>query len=179
MTESIGSEDGESNGSARQRLNINRGHIRYGLIRDLAEDKTTQRVLAKKYGVVPSAITEFKKRWATEIEAVRSDLESRTAGLWIADKQRRVAVYQQQAEDTAKLLQRHLDQELPCDCEDPECKAKIIGDAGIVGGLQKAQARALRGVAEELGQLPNRMTVVQEGETRVRHIIEGVDLNDV
>jgi transposase-like protein len=64
------------------------------LCRELATGDVTQAALARKYGVTRSAINNFAKRHAREIDEIKEDLDNEFAGLWIADKAKRLAAYQ-------------------------------------------------------------------------------------
>lgn len=149
--------------------------IHIQLVRLLAEGNLTHAKLAKRYDVHTSAITAFKARNLAQIEEIKADLENQFAGLWIADKKQRVASLQRDAE-RCELLIETLDEWSPCDCQDPECGAKIYNGATLPK-LLKAKREALHAAAEELGQLPNRMTVQLTGQQQVRHEIVGVDLD--
>jgi hypothetical protein len=138
-----------------------RGHVRLALARDLAAMTSTQTELAAKYGVSQPAISQFIDREQDLIVAIRADMGNELAGLWVAAKAARVAEYERDIE--------HLN--------------GALGDAEGSDGappapdLLSVKHRALRAVAEELGQLPARMTVKVEGE--IRTVIEGIDIADI
>lgn len=63
------------------------------------------------------------------------------------------------------------------DLDNDDAEDGAVTDAsGSLARLYRARDRALRSAAEELGQLPVRATI-QLGDTTIRHIIEGVDLD--
>jgi hypothetical protein len=148
--------DGQGNGGRPLR-----GHVRLSLARDLAAMTSTQTELAAKYHVTQGAIAQFIDREQELIIAIRADMGNELAGLWVADKAKRIAEYERDVEQLNGAL----------------------GDADGADGappapdLLSVKHRALRAVAEELGQLPARMTVKVEGE--IRTVIEGIDIADL
>lgn len=124
-------------------------------MRSLAEGTTTQAALAKKYGVTPMAITQFKHRHANQIEEIRQNLEDEMAGLWIAKKFNRIAEYQEDLEDINENPERY---------NSPE--------------FRRIKTNVLKAVAEELGQLPAKMTRQELAEV-VRYVVNGVNPEDL
>lgn len=120
------------------------------LCRELATGEHTYTALGKRYGVSRQAISAFAKRYAREIDDIKARLDDEFAGLWIADKGARIAAYQ-------------------ADLEMSEAGGEFAGHYEHI----RTRTQILRAVAEELGQLPPRATVVV---SPVVHIIEGVDL---
>jgi hypothetical protein len=125
-----------------------RGHRKLDVIRDLAMAAASMTELGEKYGVTIAAISHFNQDFAAEIEAVRnallSDAGEEAAGLWIADKVKRIAEYQQDVDDINEILADRLDDR-----------------------LVKVKHQALRAVAEELGALPNKAPASQQTEDKV------------
>jgi hypothetical protein len=161
---------------------------RIALIYDLAVGELSHRALAKKYGVASSgAISDFKKRHADEIEHQRQHLADKFALLWIAQKEARLAEYQDEAQMMNELADRVVsgqgvivgvegaDGRNVLDADELE-DGPVTDASGSIARLMRARDRALRSVAEELGQLPNR-TTIQLGDTTIRHVIEGVDID--
>ena len=133
--------------------------VRVDLIRELAEGKHTQQQLADKYDVTQPAISDFARRHRLRIEEVRRSVDQEYAGVWVADKRKRVEEYLSQIEYCRSLL------------DDPDKQAKVnVGTAEIIRTAQSA----LHAVSEELGQLPAR-AVKHEGGVSVRYEIAGVD----
>lgn len=120
--------------------------VRVQLIRELAQSMK-QVDLAKKYDVTEGAITLFKQRHAERIEEVRNNLNDQLAGLWIAKKEARLEVYQNDLE--------------------------WIDEVGNPLDNIKDKARILKQVAEELGQLPPRINVAVVQP--INYNIEGID----
>ena len=137
-----------------------RGWLVWAVTRDLAEGKS-QSSIGRMYGVSQVTISNFARDHAEQVQEVRQQLDDAMAGLWIADKKKRVAVYQNIAEEM-------LDEDT----------------AGVaLGKVTKVEARraamtATRAVADELGDIPQRIKVEGGGEP-VRHVIEGVDVEDL
>lgn len=137
---------------------ILRGHIALQLIRELAIGTLTQDELADKYEVTQPAISLFNKRNAEAIAQVKANLDDEFAGMWIAQKQNRVKVYQDDVERIAEQQETGVPQPL------------------LIGLLRLKQA-ALKSVAEELGQLPGRVHISVQGDAK--YSVEGVDVKDI
>ena len=127
-------------------------HLKLYIIRELAIG-TPNTEIAPMFDVSPQAIWAFKKRYANEIEAQSRDLTDEFAAMWIADKRNRIMAYEGEYErlNDAPNADHHL--------------------------WSIARQAALKNVAEELGQLPNRNGNVQVNV--VQHIVEGIDLENL
>jgi hypothetical protein len=134
-----------SSGSVRKLTPFDRRKLQ----RELAAGEKTRADLARAFGVSGAYVTKFAKQYAREIDAIKADLGNAFAGLWIAEKENRVIAYQQEYGMAAT--------------------GSTAGDHEFI----KVRTGILRQVAEELGQLPPRATVVV---TPVVHVIEGVDV---
>jgi hypothetical protein len=121
---------------------------RRDLVRALAGGEVTRSDLARTYSVSAPYITQFARAHAIEIGQVRAHLDDDVAGLWIASKQARMAAYQDDVERT--LNHEH---------------------AGHHEWV-KARSGIFHNVAEELGQLPPKATIMV---VPVVHVLEGVD----
>jgi predicted transcriptional regulator len=124
------------------------------LIVELAHSDKSQVRLAEEYGVTQSSISEFASRHRAEIDVVRADKENEFAGIAIADKANRLATY----EDVLRRLTGAL--------EDADLMDEKVANA--IG-------KVLRNVAEELGHLPNRVTLGGEVGVTTNYKINGVD----
>jgi predicted transcriptional regulator len=133
---------------------LEKGWVRYRLIRELAQMEKPQTVLAEEYGVTQGAISQFATRHASEVAEVKADIENEFAGLWIADKKQRIAEYAAEIE----LID--------------EARGGTVRNMRDVE-LSKLKAAVMRAVADELGQIPARMSV--SVTQRVTYTIEGVD----
>jgi hypothetical protein len=160
------------------------GHVRFQLQRLLAEGNHSKAQLAKQFGASVEGIREFEKRHVATIQAMRDDLNNRFAGLWIADKEQRVASYMADVElveaETARVLDARNEPKAgaPEPDEDGELAAEVTV-ATDLGRLSRIKHRALRSVAEELGQLPTRMLVKAEEGGAVHVYGSGVDTDKV
>jgi hypothetical protein len=123
------------------------------LCRELAAGDVKRADLARRYGVSAAYITKFAKQHAAEIDDIRASLDNEFAGLWIASKAARIAAYQ-------------------ADLELSEDHAKYGSHYEHI----RTRTQILKAVAEELGQLPPRQTVMV---VPVVHVVEGVDLKDL
>lgn len=138
----------------RTRYPLERGHVRYKLIHELARGEKTLTKLAEEYGVVHSAIIQFRDRHQTRVNEVKADIENEFAGLWIAEKRARIAEYQADVE--------------------------LINDSGAGQNTKMADADMLRvkaaimrAVADELGHIPSKVNI--NVSQKVTYVIEGVD----
>lgn len=126
--------------------------VRQRLILELAQGEKTQRALASDYGVVQSAIAEFKGRHLEEVESRAERLADEWAGLWIADKRNRVIEAQADVDAINEALQSTKDAQ-----------------------MFRTKLAIMRQVAEELGQLKD----VVEVQGRLTYVVEGVDVADL
>lgn len=140
-----------SDNQPARKNHLERGWVRHRLVRDLAIAEKSQAELAEIYGVSQTSMSAFKKRNAMAIEEVRNNLADEYAGLWVAEKMKRIAEYQEAAEKMAK---------------------------GVSPRNQEVLVSILKAVAEELGQLPAR-TQVQVNQQQVTYEIVGVPLEDL
>lgn len=104
--------------------------------------------IGQQYGVSRQYIGQLNQDRAAEVDAIRRDLDDEFAGLWIASKAARLAAL-------AEEYQR----------------ASNSSKAGHFEWI-RTRMQILHATAEELGQLPPRMTTVV---VPVAHVIEGVD----
>jgi hypothetical protein len=159
------------------------------LIRALATGEKTRAELARERGVTATAISEFRKRHADAIAEVAANVADEYAGLWIAQKRERLAAYQQNAEIIAAEIEALRDGRVIVHGGEADDDDAELGDSdtdeplndvsGAIGRLTRAYDRALRSVAEELGQLPTRMVVKNEGGGAVHVYGAGVDTDKV
>jgi hypothetical protein len=149
----VASLDGDLPPPRTHRFPLERGWTKRRLIHDLARMEKTNTQLAQHYGVAQSAISQFKKRHAAEIEEVKADMENEFAGLWIARKVNRIAEYQ----DTVESL-------------------VLMSEEGTLDtDAARVKIQVLKAVAEEMGHLPAKTQVIVD-QRRARYEIKGVDL---
>lgn len=134
---------------AKRAYPLERGWVKYKLIRELAQGIKSQAKLAEEYGVNVGSIAKFKTRHQTEIDETAAGFEDEFAALWVAQKAQRLAE-----------LQSDIDA-IDSDADPDRLKIKHA---------------ALKQVAEELGQLPSRMAV-NVNTAPVTYKIEGVDMD--
>ncbi len=130
---------------------LERGWVKHRLLRDLALAERTTVELGEQYGCSRQAISNFKTRYALEVEEVRNSLADEYAGVWVARKLDRIREYQAAAEKMA-------------DGNSPR-------NAEVLVSILKA-------VAEELGDLPARQQV-QVNTAVVTYQVVAVDLEDL
>lgn len=155
------------------------GLKRAQVIRDLALSGLSQTALAEKYGVTPSAISQFASKHREQIADVRADSENEYAGILIAQKARRLAAYEELYE-TALTPQPKVspsgkivkDQML-----DPDTGQWV--DAMVTEVDVRAAAQVLKQAAEEMGQLPTRLQIQGDMQTTTTYRIEGASPDDL
>lgn len=130
---------------------MERGPYKAKLIRELAEGIKPNVQLATEYGVTAGSISSFKSRHATAIAEQRAEFENEFADLWIAQKRLRLAMLQDDIEESF---------------DSDEFEAVKIRHA------------ALFQAAKELGQIPSTSGVQVQMPT-VTFKIEGVDLEQL
>lgn len=140
-----------SDGRPAGKNHLERGWVAHRLIRDFALGEKTGAELAVQYGVSQTSMSAFKKRHSLEIEEVRNHLADEYAGVWVADKMKRIQEYQVAAEKMA-------------DGRSPRNQEVLVS--------------ILKAVAEELGQLPAR-TQVQVNTAEVTYQVVNVNLEDL
>jgi hypothetical protein len=128
-----------------------RGHRKLAMVRECAEAKLSWVDIAGKYNISVQRLYRFREENAEAIAEIKSNVDDAMAGLWIAQKHNRVAEYQSHSELVDELI--------AAGAEQPQVLLKV------------AQS-ALRGVAEELGQLSPRDN---SERTQVDVRIVGVD----
>lgn len=140
-----------SDGLVARRNHLERGWVKHRLIRDFALGEKTGQQMAAEYGCSATSISAFKKRNLMAIEEVRNNLADEYAGVWVAEKLKRIQEYQEAAEKMA---------------------------AGNSPRNQEVLTTILKAVAEELGQLPARAQVNVSTEN-VTYQVVGIPLEDL
>ncbi len=123
--------------------------------------------IAEKYGVTPGAITQFADRYADEIAAVRADMDNEFAGILIAQKATRLAMYEEIAE-------RALEPTPKIDNKGNQVVDRATGEL-VYEFDGRLAAQVAKQAAEEMGQLPTRVQVTGDMNTTTKYIVEGVD----
>jgi hypothetical protein len=141
--------------------------VRLPLMRALAAGEKTQTALAAEYGATQPSVSDFARRHADEITALREKLDDEWAGLWVATKRNRLAVYQESIERISGALEKFWES-----YEGEPTESTLTED----GKLTTVQAKLLRQVAEEVGDLRQDVNVTGQ---MLHHVIEGVDLGDL
>lgn len=140
-----------SDGRPAGKNHLERGWVKHRLIRDFALGEKTGKQMAEEYGVSQTSISAFKRRNSMAIEEVRNNLADEYAGVWVAQKMKRIAEYQEAAEKMAQ---------------------------GQSPRNQEVLVTILKAVAEELGQLPAR-TQVQVNSQQVTYQVVGIDPDEL
>lgn len=158
---------------------LERGWRRTWLIDKLAKSEGSHQALADALGVGKSAVGMFALRHKTDIEARRAELTEQLSTLWIADKLHRLSEYQQDVEDINSIVEGKLEAATPAPFNplDPANDGKATPSAtDDLPAWLRVKAAILRSAAEELGQLPQRVSV-QVGGSIVTYKLDGADIN--
>lgn len=134
---------------------------------DLAHSGKSQTELGEKYGVDQSSISEFAARHAATIQQIRDDAANEFAGLAIAQKAARLEVYRELVDACMTPVPKTAGKDGDW-VRDEEGNVVYEIDAAVAGKL-------LRNVAEELGHLPNRVTLGGEVGVTTNYQFNGVD----
>jgi hypothetical protein len=159
----------------RHRMHLERGWRKRYLIMELAKGELSQRELARIMHCHSSSVTDFRRRHQPEIEEAVQKIEDEFVGLWVASKAARLAEYQQDVEDANEIISEEMGsrstprEQNPLDPGANDEDDPPLSSAPIWVRLKGA---ALRAVAEELGQIPNRVRM-DLGGTVVTYRIEG------
>jgi len=141
------------------------------LIVELATSGKSQEKLAEEYDVSQSAVSQFAARHRQTIEQVRADQENEFAGIAIAEKATRLATYLDVLDTALKPVPKvNAKGEIMYGLPDESGERHPIME--IDGGVAQ---KILRNVAEELGHLPNRVTLGGEVGVTTNYKINGVE----
>lgn len=159
----------------RARHPLERPWVRVELIRKLAQlgsphavkGQTTQRQLARHYGVTDRAMTLFKQRHEYEIADVKRDMENRLSALWISDRENRLASYQDLYEQLSDVVKN----QLPNGTQLFDAEGEPVRVVEVDNGVVRTAAHLLRNVAEEMGHLRQIVDV----NAKVNYTINGID----
>lgn len=139
---------------------LERGWKRVRLINELAKETKTQRQLATEFGCSQSTIRDFRKRNIEDIDLVKQAMEDEYRASYTAQKSARIVELEQDVVDCNALIREEMKYEEP--------------DSESITRVMRAKQKALRLIAEELGQIPRSMELSVEQAT-VKYILEGVD----
>ena len=126
----------------------------------LAEGDHTQQQIADMFGVSQARISQLNREHADRIQQMRDDADNEFAGLWVAHKKNRLANYQEDLDAIEAAIEQH---------------KKFNADTVA---LVRLRDKIQRAVAEELGQIPNKMSVKSDNK-HVRYTLEGIDPEDL
>ena len=146
------------------------GLIKRKLVRELAHGEMNQTQLAEKYDVDPSAISHFAKRNRDEIEAVRKDMDDEFAGLLITQKANRLSAYEQIFERAMTAVTKIAANGRVAYDENGNPIKEFAGELA---------AKVLKQAAEEMGQLPNRVSLSGNVDVHTTYTVLGVEPGDL
>lgn len=151
------------------------GLKRLKVMRALAAGEQSQSQIAEEFGVTQQAISDFGRRYATEIQEIRANLADEFAGLWIARKANRLAMYEEIAQQALKPTPKVSPSGKVVRDIDPE-----TGEVYVVMEVDGRTAlSAGKQAAEELGQLATRVQLGGELSTTTTYRVEGVQPEDL
>lgn len=176
-----------------------RGWKLHRVLQDLAVGTKTQLQIADEWGVTQQAISAIAKREAHRVERYRASAEDKFAGLWIADKEARVAELQDDA-DEAKAVAALLSSQLlgnsptvgsagPTSPVSSGTVAPSVpsgasptmpvdpASVGALTALMRVRANALRQAADEMGQIPAKVQITVS-PVSVDYTLNGVSPED-
>lgn len=140
-------------------------------VRLLAAGELTQAAVAERMGVSQSAVSQFRDRYAEEIREVAADMDNEFAGIAIADKVNRVAMYSEIAERALVPVPKVAANGKTVTVINPE-----TGEPEMVMEFNGALAGQMgKLAAEEMGQLASRLQVSGDMQTTTTYKIIGVD----
>lgn len=152
---------------------------RVTVMRLLAEG-VQQTKIAQRFGCTQGAVARFNQRHVEQIQQIREDLENEFAGLVYAEKANRLAEYEQDVQTSNAEIDNALNGRLSAEVVTEDGVTEVMQDVSdTVARLLRGKHRALRSIAEELGQLPTKMIVQTDNSAKVHHIVEGVDITKV
>jgi len=146
------------------------GLVHRKLVRELALGEENQTQLAEKYDVDPSAISRFAKRNAEEIAAVRADADNEFAGLLIVQKAYRLGTLEQLLREAMRPTTKVAPSGRVAYDENGNAIKEIQGDLA---------SKLLKQAAEEMGQLPNRVTLDGRVDVHTSYTVVGVEPEDL
>lgn len=149
----------------RKQANLDRGWRRRWLIIEMAKGNMIDAEFMNIFGCSRPALASFRRKYEGEIASTVKMIEDKFVLLWIADKMNRLAELQQDVDDVNEVIEALLNNDRlmsPLNEEAPKWIA--------------LKERALRAVAEELGQIPNKVQMALEG-TVVTYRLDGVNMS--
>jgi len=146
------------------------GLVHRKLVRELALGEESQTQLAEKYDVSQPAISAFAKRNAEEIAAVRANADDEFAGLLIVQKAYRLGTLEQLLREAMK----------PTTKVAPSGRVAYDEDGNAIKEMNlDAASKLLKQAAEEVGQLPNRITLDGRVNVHTSYTVVGVEPEDL
>lgn len=139
------------------------------VVRLLAAGEINQAEIARRYDVSEGAVSQFKRKHAEEIAAVRANMDDEFAGLAIASKVNRVAMLQEIAEKALEPVPKISANGKVTYVTNEDGESEMVMEVDA-----RAAMAALKQVAEELGQLVARTQMSGDMQTTTTYRIEGV-----
>jgi hypothetical protein len=141
--------------------------VRRAIMVQLATGNKTQAQISREYACSEVAISQFKKRHADEIEAIRENHLDQFTGIAIAQKAARLQAYEEILEKCLTPTPKMTGKEY---VHDPKNGNELVYEIDA-----NAAIKVLRGVAEELGHLPSRIVLAGGLEVKTNYTLNGVD----
>lgn len=150
------------------------GIKRLQVMREIAVGEMTQTALAAKYGVSQSAVSQFSSRYADEIADIRADMANEFAGILIAQKANRLALYQELAEIALTPTPKLATNGKTVTVLNADGEPETVMEVDV-----RAAAQVAKQAAEEMGQLPTRLQVQGGLDVTTKYTVTGINPEDL
>lgn len=140
---------------------LDRGWKRIRLINELARETKTQREIAKEFGCSQSRVRDFKKANYEDIQLVKAAMDDEFRATYTAQKTARVSELEQDVVDCNVLIRQEMQYEEP--------------NIESLARLWRAKQKAVRLIAEELGQIPRAVDLKLDKQV-LEYFVQGADL---
>lgn len=136
----------------------------------LAHGELTQQEIGERYGATQQAVSQFAERHAETIRQIRENTAEEFAGIQLAKKANRLEAYQDLIEQALTPIPKIDNKGNRVTDVDGSVVYEVNGDLA---------AKVLKQIAEELGQLPNRLTLAGEVGVKTNYVIDGINPGDL
>lgn len=150
-------------------------HMAHEVIAAIVAGEQGSTALARRFGVTTQSMFEFKQRHADEIAAALAAAAAELREQWVAVKAERIEAM---AANLALIDERLSAVTAAMAAATGEEPAAPPSNEDMLALIREHRA-LLRAVAEELGQIPNKITAQVEGRGVITYRIEGVDLDAI
>jgi hypothetical protein len=150
-------------------------HVREEVIAAIVAGEQGSTALARRFGVSTQSMWLFKQRHADEITTALAEVAAELREAWVAVKVERIEAM---AANLALIDERLSVVTAAMTAATGEEGASPPSNEDMLA-LIREHRNLLRAVAEELGQIPNKITAQVEGRQIVTYAIDGVDMSKI